>query len=176
MAAVFSMKVGQVGRVTPTGKGVVAFTIDFEDKRRGTFIVTEVGIRQGVNAQFLHTLDDAIYIYVFGDRVGDITISGIAFIDVCGTGVTGSGVKDVMTYYSDNKASQRAGPVLVKFGDGDPFKAYLLESSINLLKPEMGAAQFTFNFKLMPQRTKLNPPGITKSTNAINSANTGSIA
>ena len=178
MPAVFSMKVGQVGRVTPTGKGVVAFTIDFEDNRRGTFIVTEVGIRQGVNAQFLHTLDDAIYIYIFGDRIGDIIISGIAFIEVCGTGASGSGVKNVMTYYADNKASQRSGPVLVKFGDGEPFKSYLLESSVNLLKPEMGAAQFTFNFKLMPQRSRKNSGSIAQSTDSINRGNAtaGSIA
>lgn len=154
MAAIFSMKTGQVGKVTPSGKGVVAFTIDFEDGRRGTFIVTDVGIRQGVNAQFLHTLDSAIYIYIFGDRIGDIAIGGLAFIDACSGG--GSGVRNAMTYYLGNRASERSGPVMVKFGDIEPFKAYLLDSVFNLLKPETGAVQFTFNFKLLPQRAKKN--------------------
>lgn len=153
MPAVFSMKAGQVGRVT-SPRGVVAFTIDFEDGRQGTYIVTEVAVRQGVNVQFLHTLDDAIYIYVFGDRIGDIMISGIAFIEVCGPDSGGSGVKNAMEYYAKNRASQRSGPVLVKFGDGDPFKSYLIDSGMTLLRPEMGAAQFTFNFKSLPQYTK----------------------
>lgn len=83
MSAVFSMKVGQVGRISPRTRAVVDFAIDFEDHRNGTYIVTSVGVRLGVNAQFITAFDEAVYTYVFGDRPGDLIIGGLAFLEAC---------------------------------------------------------------------------------------------
>lgn len=161
MSAIFSMRTGQVGRVTLPANNVVPFTIDFEDARNGAFIVTSVGIRMDVNAQFLHTLDDAIYIYVFGDRVGDLVISGLAFIESCQGKDTKSGVAAAVEYYANNRASSptRTTPVLAKLGP-ITIQAYLLGANLELLRPDTGAVQFTFNFKLLPPRTRLNPTAL----------------
>jgi len=152
MSAIFSMKAGQVGRIANAAQAV-PFTIDFEDNRNGTFIVTEIGVRQGVNAQFLHAFDDAVYIYVFGNRIGDLTIGGLAFIEACGSGGGGSGVEKVQQYYDANKASVRRKPVLVKMGPLT-FQAYLMEASLMLLRPGSGSVQFIFTFKMPPPRSR----------------------
>ena len=39
-------------------------------------IITRVGVSKQCSAQLLHTLGDDTYIYTFGHRVGQITISG----------------------------------------------------------------------------------------------------
>lgn len=157
MAAIFSMKVGQVGRISPRTKAVVDFAIDFEDSRAGTYIVTAVGVRLGVNAQFSLAFDEAVYTYVFGDRPGDLIISGLAFLEACSPdGAATSGVKNVFDYFNANKASNRRTVVLIKFGP-ETFQARLLDVSLDLLRPEQGAAQFQLVFKLMPSRTRKNP-------------------
>ncbi len=157
MAAVFSMKVGQVGRISPRTRAVVDFAIDFEDSRSGTYIVTSVGVRQGVNAQFSLAFDESVYTYVFGDRPGDLIISGLAFLEACGPdGGAVSGVGNVLDYYNQNKASNRQTVVLIKFGP-TTFQARLIDCNLEMLRPEQGAAQFTLAFKLMPSRTRKNP-------------------
>lgn len=171
MSAVFSMKVGQVGRISPRTRAVVDFAIDFEDHRNGTYIVTSVGVRLGVNAQFITAFDEAVYTYVFGDRPGDLIIGGLAFLEACNPdGASSSGVGQVFDYYESNKASARNTVVLVKFGP-KTFQARLLECQLDLLRPEQGAAQYQFVFKLMPPRTRRNPNALVAQDNqSINNA------
>jgi hypothetical protein len=42
--------------------------------------ITGFTLDLGTNHQFLHTLDEFIYVYAFGDRIGELTLSGVAFI------------------------------------------------------------------------------------------------
>lgn len=49
--------------------------------------VTGFALEVGGNYQFLHTLNDLVYFYSFGDRVGELNITGMAFIRrSCDTG------------------------------------------------------------------------------------------
>ena len=49
--------------------------------------VTGFALEVGGNYQFLHTLNDLVYFYSFGDRVGELNITGMAFIRrSCNTG------------------------------------------------------------------------------------------
>jgi hypothetical protein len=43
--------------------------------------ITGFTLDLGTNHQFLHTLDEFIYVYAFGDRVGELTLSGVAFFN-----------------------------------------------------------------------------------------------
>lgn len=42
--------------------------------------VTGFALDVGGNYQFLHTLSDFVYFYGFGERVGELTVTGMAFI------------------------------------------------------------------------------------------------
>lgn len=46
-------------------------------------IVTGMSLNLAGNYQFMHTLKDLIYVYAFGDRIGDLTISGLGFLNPC---------------------------------------------------------------------------------------------
>ena len=51
-------------------------------------IITNFSITQRGGAQFLQTLEDFIYVYVFGDMMGNAQISGMFFAGACGQTVT----------------------------------------------------------------------------------------
>jgi hypothetical protein len=57
------------------------------DERGGfhTFrsIITGFKVQLKGGVQFLHTLNDFIYVYTFGERMGQVTISGISFYQDC---------------------------------------------------------------------------------------------
>ena len=50
------------------------------DGRQIWLPVTGFALDVGGNYQFLHTLSDFIYFYSFGDRVGELTVTDMAFI------------------------------------------------------------------------------------------------
>jgi hypothetical protein len=86
-------------------------------------IVTRMTLSQQVNVQFLHTLGKQIYIYVFGDRMGQITLSGLSFL--CGAcdnqqallGISPRlGAEESLRWYKRNRASRRKTPIKVAIG------------------------------------------------------------
>jgi len=46
-------------------------------------IIVRMQIAEQGNYQFLHTIGNDVYIYVFGDRIGSLTLSGISFATDC---------------------------------------------------------------------------------------------
>jgi len=48
-------------------------------------ISTGVEIEMAGNYQFLHTVNNFIYFYAFGDRIGTISVTGIGFVKTCKT-------------------------------------------------------------------------------------------
>ena len=72
--------------------------------------------QQNTHQQFSTSLDGSIYIYVFGDQMGSVKLSGIAFDKLCeGGGKTGLAI--VLDYYNQNRASQRPTPIQVNVAD-----------------------------------------------------------
>jgi hypothetical protein len=47
-------------------------------------IITSLSLELSGNYQFLHTLNDFIYVYSFGDRIGVLNVSGVGFTNPCG--------------------------------------------------------------------------------------------
>jgi hypothetical protein len=73
---------------TPCELGVLRVNNDCAKPKRAVIAVDDYLIELpitgftldlGTNHQFLHTLDEFIYVYAFGDRIGELTLSGVAF-------------------------------------------------------------------------------------------------
>jgi len=79
-------------------------------------IVTHVGGTSTGNFQFLHTLQEYIYVYVFGERVGDLSISGLAFSAPCGQQGGMTGIEQVADYYNQYRISHYGGMLSVQIG------------------------------------------------------------
>lgn len=86
--SVFSQCDGIVARVDARcNNDALLFKINF-DGYDVYLPVTGFALEMGGNYQFLHTVSDFIYFYSFGDRVSELTVTGMAFTRrSCNTGL-----------------------------------------------------------------------------------------
>ena len=81
---IFSSNAGTVGVINPTDGNTSPFVMRVDEAElsgdliRG--IVTSMSVSQDTSVQFMHSLRDTIYINVFGNKIGQMNISGILFI------------------------------------------------------------------------------------------------
>ncbi len=75
-------------------------------------IFTQVQHSYSTNHAVQHMLGDRLHLYVFGDRVGVMELSGLAFFGNC-SGNDRTGVYHVQEYWRRNKLSRRAAPLRV---------------------------------------------------------------
>ncbi len=154
MPAFFAHKRGTVVRVASLDQqagGARPFRIIMTDMDMSApdtrAIVTQVGIVENGNFQFLHTLNETIYAYVFGDRIGELRVSGICFAHSCDD--RPSGMKQIVDNYRAKRLSKSGGPVQVSIGDIN-YKAALVGMNLDVLDAETSLGQWTFSFKTFP--------------------------
>lgn len=114
-------------------------------------IFTRISIDEQTGHQFLHTLGDQIYLYVFGDRIGALSLAGLAFYDNC-TDDPKIGVVHALEYYRRHRLTKRPAPLRVNIDPGTVFEVYLHSFQAAAIN---GAAermfQFNLNFALLPE-------------------------
>lgn len=131
--------------------------------------VTGFSLEQQGNFQFVHTLSDFIYFYVFGDRVGQLTVSGIGFVKpACysGTnipyraGAAPAGQRSICSLYSWYKEYRAASKtndykamaITLGNGDCDTFWAFLTGMRMEISRPEIPIAQWMLRFSVIPKQ------------------------
>lgn len=155
MPAFFTQPRGKVVRVVPSGGGpVMPFQIKMEGFSLGSgvlqarAIITQASIKHEGNYQFLHTLNETIYAYVFGDHMGILQIGGIAFSSTCwGTGT--EGIQQVIQAYNNNRIAKAPKPCLVNFG-ATPYKGFLVGMDIDIAEAESQLGKWSFSFRTFP--------------------------
>jgi len=164
MPAFFAHTRGAVSRVSGlTDQGILPFWIEIEDTDIGgpvnpntRAIITQAAIVENGNYQFLHTLQETIYVYVFGDRIGELRVSGLAFSNPCqsGGGAIGgeSGMKQIIDAYRENRLAEKGGPVNGNFGE-TPYKGFLTGMNMDVADPERNLGQWAFRFHTFPGGT-----------------------
>lgn len=146
-----------------------------------TVIITRVAFSRGCNHQFMHSLGGLVHLYVMGDRVGQIQISGLAFASACNpisqieqlpSGAssagqetpTASGFDKILTYYDDNKLSARAEEIDMVIGNR-PLRGYLHSINGQISNPELRITEFNLELAMVPERRRRRPlavPGPSK--------------
>jgi hypothetical protein len=126
--------------------------LTFEDHR---VVITRVTGNERVNAQFLHTLGPDIFVYVFGDRVTDLTIQGMAFPFNCEDQTSQPGIVRVIEWYRRHRLARQQSPLLVSIGGQagdqiDPLVAYLLGAQYDIADPKTRLAKFTLQMARVP--------------------------
>jgi hypothetical protein len=123
-----------------------------------TVPVTGYTLELNTNHQFLHSLDEFIYVFAFGDRIGELTLSGISFTGtVCGTSgpITDAAADSIYKYYADNRLAAKTIPAQITIG-GNQSSAQLLGfltgMRLELPNPANPIAQWTLRFAVI-----LNP-------------------
>ncbi len=118
-------------------------------------IITEFAFQYGTRHQFLPSLNDVIYVYVFGDRMGALVLNGIAFAQRCGTSEYGP--DKVFEYYAKNKLSNQSKLMQVAVGN-TIFRGFLIEMSLNLLSGDspLQLTRFKYVMSVLPVQNKLD--------------------
>ena len=111
-------------------------------------IITRVTISQQVNIQFLHTLGALVYVYVFGDRMGQISLSGLSFACECPGGVD-LGAERMLLWYKRNRASKRKRPVRVTIGKS-VIEGFVTQFTEDVVDPSLNLVQWGVTMMALP--------------------------
>ncbi len=87
--------------------------------------------------------------YVFGDRISQINIGGIAFAGDCEAGAP-SGLELLWDYYQTNKISAKGTPVTVAVGTKMSFQGFLTSFTANVADPQFGLTQWGMGLHFHP--------------------------
>jgi hypothetical protein len=160
MGLVFEVQPGYALQL-PYASGGDPFTVDvagFGDAQASRSIITQLSVRRGANAQFVHSLQDLIYVYSFGERIGTITAAGLSFVGMCDGGVGKTGIEYVLDYYEANRlGGDNGGPLRLLIGGAGgsgTFRGYLTGLAVDVAKPDLRLANFALQFQTLPQRRR----------------------
>lgn len=177
MATVFETKPGFVAAVPDPFDKPIPLAIDGWTGYQGMrSIITQLGVQRQGNFQVVHSLEDLIYVYVFGDRVGQMRLAGLCFSEACalapdrrapaGGGSQPSnngaiGIESLLGYYDEYSIAKRDEPVNVQLGTTDKgrFKTAVVGMNIELLRPEGRISQFAMQLLVYPRAVRRPPSG-----------------
>ena len=104
-----------------------------------------VGLKSECDAQFLHTLRRFVYVYTFGERMGEIAISGVAATapPCVSDGDSRTGFERVYRYYDQFRLSARGAPVDVAIGTAIKLRMFVVSTQLGFSDLQSGLSQFT---------------------------------
>jgi hypothetical protein len=118
-------------------------------------IITRISTTEQCNYQFLHTLGDHIYLYVFGDRIGQLGIGGLTFNDNCQDPLQEDGISKVIRWFRQRRVAVRKEPIIFQFLPDEglgPLKGYLVDMRGDTVDACQRLSQFYLTIALIPQR------------------------
>ena len=134
MPVIFEQNTGRVISVPDTvAAGTLQLasvepTIDFKTYQT---IISRVGVSVSGNYQFLHTIGQDVYIYVFGDRMGQVVLHGTSFSLTTKktTGGEAHGFDLLYKWYNKNRIAAKREPVVVTIGRQTTFSGFVVALS-----------------------------------------------
>jgi hypothetical protein len=131
-----------LARVTGSG-GAISYQVH-------NTIITRLGLSSAGNYQFLHTIGNDVYIYVFGDRMGQITVHGLSFAQQCPGGSGPHGFERLLTWYDQNRVAVRKEPVTVTIGVGTTIQGFVTALTGDVQDPAHRTIQFQLTIAVLP--------------------------
>jgi hypothetical protein len=118
--------------------------------------LTNVQGENNVGHQFMHTLRNFVYVYVFGERMGILNVGGKAITRNCGaTGSDSYGLAVVSAFYDDNRLSNAIYTpaehpvVIVNIGSDISITGFLTKLQMQITDPDSPFADFTMTINTM---------------------------
>ena len=121
-------------------------------------LITDVGIQEQGNYQFLHTLGNHIYLYIFGDRIGQLGITGLSFWSVstgagCDNNPMDLGIVRAMNWYRQNRIVKRESHIIATLGTR-AFQAFLVGFRCSKINLDLRQFQFHLDLALLPDESR----------------------
>jgi hypothetical protein len=170
---IFSSQPGSVVAVPSSGVPMATFLQGWGGYLPFKSVITGFEVETQAGVQFMHSLRDFVYIYVFGERIAPVTFSGVSFAHVCErldertafqglpAGRSGfvpnfHGLEYVLNYYNTNRVSTTGAPVTLVLGLNTVLFGFLLGARVGLQDSERRVANFSLQFRAVPQATLLD--------------------
>lgn len=120
----------------------------------GTVAYTGFMLQLHTNHQFLHALDEFIYVFPFGDRVGELTLTGLSFLGSgdCAGENGAAGMCGIYDYYMSNRLTPTTGkpPTLITIGGcSPPLLGFLTGLRMETVRPELPIVQWVLRFNVI---------------------------
>lgn len=115
-----------------------------------TTIITRIGVAAAGNFQFLHTIGNDVYVYVFGDRMGQVDLHGISFAQSCGANGAEHGFEKLFQWYELNRISVRKEPVTVTIGVNKSFQGFVTALTGDAQDSQTRTINFQLTISLLP--------------------------
>jgi hypothetical protein len=120
-------------------------------------IITGLSINGQSGYQILHTLNQFLYIYSFGERAADLTITGLSFLANChdplsagGWLAVPTGLDHLINFYRRNRLSWRGAPLAITIGAFTTLYGFLVAMRADMNDTVSGISQFSLAFKCPP--------------------------
>jgi len=112
------------------------------------------GTTQG-NYQFMLTLRNFTYVYVFGEKMGNFTVTGLSMSGGMEGGCSGnvsadSGMRNAIQYYNDYAISITGMPVAVTMAGWSAW-AFLVGARFTAMNPKSQIGQFQLDLRTITQ-------------------------
>ena len=119
--------------------------------------ISGFALEQQGNYQFLHTVGDFTYFYLFGDRIGELTVSGFGFISpACGPAGGKGSICELYNWYQQNRVAAKnkaMGITLGNNGNCGSFWAFLTGMRMEMPRADILVAQWSLRFNVIPKKT-----------------------
>lgn len=155
MPTLFSPCVGAIAKVDACNNEKV-FAVRFSGgggaSLNFTAPITGFALEQNGNFQFLHTVNDFIYVYSFGDRLGELVMSGVGFVKTC-AGAESANLSNVFSFYQQNKLFKN-GKMSITLGDlpDATFYAFLTGMRLELQDASTMIGQWSMRFNVASKK------------------------
>ncbi len=146
MPDIFNSRAGYVAIINDPDGTVIPGKVSVEGFEPQAALISGINYHQKTNQQFQQSLDNSVYIYVFGDLMGDVEIEGVAFQKLCKSDA--EGIIEVLNFYKDNRASRKAEPITVQLGQ-ESIQGFLTALSLKNTALADDPASFMAHYKLL---------------------------
>lgn len=114
-------------------------------------VISGITGRTSGNYQFLLTLRNFTYVYVFGEKMGDFTVTGISCPGSCWGGNI-DGMTYALAYYNSRAISITGTPVAMTMAGFGTY-AFLVGGEFAYTDAENRMGHFTYNFRTVADPT-----------------------
>ena len=147
----------------------VTFNKEFQKDPNPIALIQMVTLDQKTNHQFNLSLRQVIYLYVFGNLMGDITVTGALFSGNCSSSASQdkNGFDEILNFYTKNRLSSNSELVEISVGTKS-MKGFLIGLNLQPTDQTTLLTPFVMFLRVLPESDK-------KTQEVASSSNTGGV-
>ena len=160
MPNIFSGNHGRVVAVTTPDDNYVPLGLivgDFKTKLGAKGLLTGLSVGGQSGYQIMHTLRQYIYIYTFGERAGEVNVSGLAFVNDC-TNDSYTGLARLFAWYEHNRISRLGLSMALVLTPTIVISGFLVGFRYQIEDPSISVGQFNLQFVYPPRIKPIGAP------------------